>query len=115
MSERDEYSIDDVVDNIDRHRFLLIVDGIETELVYKVKGERLVLIHTGVPDQLGGRGLGGILVGAAISRAQRDGLTVVPDCPFARRWLEGHPEIAELVAIDWTHATSDSNPSETTA
>lgn len=81
------------------HRFVLEVDGYEAELVYKLKGERLTLIHTGVPDELGGRGLGGILVQAAIDRASAEGLTVIPECPFARSWLEKHPDQAARVTV----------------
>ncbi len=71
------------------------------ELVYRRRGDRLVLVHTGVPDELGGRGLGGVLVRAAVDRAEAEGLTVVPECPYARAWLEKHPDEAARVAIEW--------------
>jgi uncharacterized protein len=90
-----------VTDHPDRHRFELEVDGAVAELVYRRRGDRLVLVHTGVPDELGGRGLGGLLVRAAVDRAEAEGLTVVPECPYARAWLEKHPEEAARVAIDW--------------
>jgi predicted GNAT family acetyltransferase len=90
-----------VVDNEREHRFELRVDGHLAELVYRRNGQRLVLVHTEVPDALEGRGLGGRLVTAAIERAERDGLTIVPLCPFARSWLERHPEVAARVKIDW--------------
>jgi predicted GNAT family acetyltransferase len=60
-----------------------------------------VLVHTEVPDSLGGRGLGGKLVLAAIDKAAQDGMTLVPLCPFARAWLERHPAEAARVPIDW--------------
>ena len=41
-----------------------------------------------------------MLVRAAVSRAVREGLTVVPLCPFARHWLERHPEVASTVTIE---------------
>ena len=72
-------------------RFTLEVDGYEAELVYELDGDRLVLVHTEVPDELGGRGLGGVLVRAALARASSDGLTIVPRCSYARSWLEEHP------------------------
>ena len=82
-------------------RLLIEQDGHEAELIYEVDGDRLVLIHTGVPDELGGRGLGGVLVQAALTRAEAEGLTVVPQCPYARSWLEKHPDEAARVTIDW--------------
>jgi predicted GNAT family acetyltransferase len=89
-----------VVDNEAASRFELSVDGHVAELVYRRRGDRLVLVHTGVPDELEGRGLGGVLVAAAIERAAQQELTVVPLCPFARRWLERHPEAAGRVTIE---------------
>jgi len=90
-----------VIDNAAAARFELWVDGHLAELPYRQHGQRLVLIHTGVPDELGGRGLGGRLVAAAVDRAARDGLTIVPLCPFARDWLAHHPDMASRVVIDW--------------
>ncbi|MCC7076821.1 MAG: N-acetyltransferase [Acidimicrobiia bacterium] len=68
---------------------------------YEVEGERLVLVHTGVPEELGGRGLGADLVRAALERATRDGLTIIPRCEFARGWLEKHPGAAAGVDVEW--------------
>jgi predicted GNAT family acetyltransferase len=36
-----------------------------------------------------------------MDRAAREGMTVVPLCPFARGWLQRHPDIAGRAAIDW--------------
>jgi predicted GNAT family acetyltransferase len=90
-----------VTDNPAKSRFELSMDGQLAELAYRVNGKRLVLIHTEVPIQLEGHGIGGRLVTAAIERAARDGMTVVPLCPFARSWLEHHTDAASGVTIDW--------------
>ena len=93
-----------VVDRPEEQRFVLEVDGHEAELTYQRDGDRLVLVHTGVPDELEGRGLGGRLVRAALERAEADGLVLVPRCPFARSWLEKHPDDAARARIDWPSA-----------
>jgi hypothetical protein len=90
-----------VTDDQAGSRFELDVDGQVAMLRYRRNGGRLVLVHTEVPEQLEGRGLGGALVSAAIATAKRDGLTLVPLCPFARGWLERHPGAAGQVTIDW--------------
>ena len=82
----------EVTDNTAASRFELTIDGHVAELVYRLDGDRLVLTHTGVPDELEGRGLGGTLVRAALERAARDGLVIVPQCSFARSWIERHPD-----------------------
>ncbi len=83
------------------HRFVVEHDGAVAELVYQVEPGRLVLVHTEVPDALGGRGIGGRLVRAAVERAAADHLTVVPWCPFVPRWLTDHPDVAATVQVDW--------------
>jgi predicted GNAT family acetyltransferase len=90
-----------VTDNQSASRFEIRDGGHLAELRYHRSGDRLALIHTEVPGELGGRGAGGRLVAAAVARAAREGLTIVPYCPFARRWLERHPDVAGQAAIDW--------------
>jgi len=90
-----------VTDNAAESRFEVHADGEMAELKYRIRADRLVLIHTEVPDSLGGRGLGGELVLGAIGKASDEGLTIVPLCPFARGWLERHPDDGARVNIDW--------------
>ena len=94
----DEYP---VTDNPAESRFEIRSGAYLAELIYHRSGNRLVLIHTEVPEELERHGLGGRLVTAAVDRAVREGLTIVPFCPFARDWLERHPDVAGRVTIDW--------------
>jgi uncharacterized protein len=91
-----------VSDNQAESRFEIRFGDLLAELKYHRNGKRFVLLHTEVPTELEGRGIGGRLVMAAIDRAARQGLTVVPLCPFARTWLERHAEEAAKTAIDWS-------------
>lgn len=90
-----------VTHNPSESRFEATIDGHRAVLEYELEGNRLALVHTVVPDELGGRGLGGRLVRAALDRAVAEGLTLVPECPFARSWLEKHPDDAAAATIDW--------------
>jgi predicted GNAT family acetyltransferase len=92
---------DRVIDNPGESQFELEDGDHLAKLLYRWRADRLVLVHTEVPEALGGRGIGGLLVRAAVDRAQREGLTIVPLCPFARTWLERHPAAASAVTVDW--------------
>lgn len=90
-----------VVDVPAEDRFVVHGEGGNAELVYRVDGDRFYLLHTEVPEEWSGRGIGGHLVRAAIRRAAAEHLTVVPWCPFARRWLKQHPDEAGGITIDF--------------
>lgn len=90
-----------VTDNPAESRFELWNDGQLAELLYRRNGKRFVLLHTEVPEDLEGHGLAGRLVSAAVDRAAREDLTIVPLCPFARGWLERHPDVAAQAPVDW--------------
>jgi predicted GNAT family acetyltransferase len=86
-------------------QFELTRDGHTAYMTYEVDGDRLRLLHTEVPDALGGQGVGAELVRVALDHAARNGLTVVPICPFAREWLQRHRDAIGDVPIDWSAST----------
>jgi uncharacterized protein len=92
----------DIVDVPSESRFVHRERDALAELDYELRGDRFFLLHTEVPEQLEGRGLGGRLVRSALARARREQLTIVPWCPFARRWLREHSDEAAGVSIDFT-------------
>lgn len=88
-----------IVHNAGAKRFEATVDAHLAELVYRREGQWLDLVHTGVPDALEGRGVGGALVRAAVDEAEQQGLTIIPSCSFAAAWLERHPDVADRVTV----------------
>jgi predicted GNAT family acetyltransferase len=89
----------EITNNEAARRFETTIDGHLAELTYRRHDDRLVLVHTEVPDELEGQGVGGALVTAAVDFAEEQGLTLVPLCPFARGWLERHPDVAKRVTL----------------
>jgi len=86
-------------------RLVRRVDGHEAVLEYEVRGDRMIIVHTEVPDEITRQGVGGELVPRAVELAARAHLTVVPWCPFARRWLSEHPEVRATVTVEWSRPT----------
>jgi predicted GNAT family acetyltransferase len=99
---------DEIVDDVSHHRYVLAKGDEEAELVYRLNGNRLVLIHAGVPESFRGEGVAARLTRAALERAEEEGLTVVPMCPYVRKFLEDHPDEAARVQIDWPAAPPES-------
>ena len=90
-----------VVDDTDQEQFSVSVEGATAKLEYAVDGDRLLLLHTEVPEAFRGQGVGGQLVEASLVRARADHLAIVPWCPYARRWLKEHPDRIGEVDVDF--------------
>lgn len=86
-----------VGDNAAEQRFERETDHGTALLAYRRDGDRLLLTHTEVPEAAEGEGIGGSLVRAAFDHARREGLRVVPVCPFVAAWLERNPDQADIV------------------
>ena len=86
-----------VTRNEQEHQFEISMDGHVSLLRYRETAHRIVLIHTEVPPELQGKGLGAALTRAALEYAREHHLKVAPHCPFAATYIEKHPEYADLV------------------
>lgn len=94
--------VDVVAHNTELNRYETVRDEGVAVLEYRRRANRLVLVHTGVPKPLEGLGIGGKLVAAAVADARSQDLTIVPLCPYARSWIERHPNAVDGVDIDFT-------------
>ena len=84
-----------VLDVAERSRFEIHVDGrLAGFAQYRMKDPGLIVFtHTEIDDAYEGRGLGSILVRAALDAARGRGLAVRPDCPFVRAYIARHPRV----------------------
>lgn len=86
------------VDHADQHRIEARVgDAVAAYSEYHDRAGRRSFIHTVVEPEFEGQGLGSKLVRWALDDARVRGLAVLPHCPFTRRWIERHPDYADLV------------------
>ena len=80
-------------------RYVVVVDGYEAEMTYSKAGtSRIIIDHTGVPKELGGRGVGVALVRRAVEEARATGIRIIPLCPFAKAQIEKHKEWQDILA-----------------
>ncbi|MFJ8311555.1 MULTISPECIES: GNAT family N-acetyltransferase [unclassified Streptomyces] len=64
----------------------------------------LVAVHTVVEDAHAGKGLAGALVREFYAMAAREGVPVVPLCPYAAKWAERHPDEAPAAPAELIEA-----------
>lgn len=85
-------------DGASKGRYRLVIEGVEAEMTYSRAGENLIIIdHTEVPAALRGRKVGERLVRQAIEDARRDGVSIIPLCPFAKAQIDRHPDWQDVV------------------
>jgi uncharacterized protein len=87
----------DVVNNPAKHRYELAVDGHIAATYYKVADGVITFVHTEVPPELGGKGVGSRLVQGALDQVRADGLKVIAQCPFVKAWIDKHADYADLL------------------
>jgi uncharacterized protein len=80
------------------HRFDTRVDGAYCELEYTLAGDVMTVTHTGVPTEVGGRGIASALMQAAMDVARAEHWKVVPACSYAAAWIKRHPPYQDLCA-----------------
>ena len=80
-------------------RFVARTGSGEAELTYKERDGRVLdLVHTFVPPEARGQGVGEELVESAFDYARKNDYRVKASCPFVRSWLEEHPEQHDLLS-----------------
>jgi len=66
-------------------------------LEYRLSGDTIQFLHTEVPDDMAGKGIGGQLAKAGLEYAREHHLKVAPFCPFVGSYIKRHPEYLPLV------------------
>jgi len=89
--------ISEVVNNKAHHRYELAVDGHVAASYYNLADGIVAFIHTEVPPELAGKGVGSKLIRGALDQVRADGLKVIAQCPFVKAFIEKHADYADLL------------------
>ena len=79
------------------HRFELAVDGRTAFSQYKLAPGTITFMHTEVPKEFEGQGIGSKLVRGELEAVRARGLKVVAKCPFVAGYIKKHPEFQDLL------------------
>ena len=83
----------------ERNRFEIHLEGKIAELDYRLRDGVISFTHTGVPQELGGQGIGSHIVRAGLDYARKQGFKVIPVCSFVDAYIRRHSdEYGDLVA-----------------
>lgn len=88
-----------VVHAKDEQRYEIHVDGILAGFTEaKEDGDVVVFPHTEIFDQFEGQGLASELVTGALDDVRVRGKKIVARCPYVARFVQKHPDYADLLA-----------------
>ena len=87
-----------ILHRAEAHCFETEAEGHLACLEYRLEAGVMRITHTHVPEAIGGRGIAGRLVRAAVDQARASGWKVVPACSYAAAWITRQPEYSDLVA-----------------
>ena len=86
-----------VIKNESTSRFELDVDGFIAFIDYKQDADIIKLIHTEVPEELGGRGVASALVEKTLVYLEEHHNSLFPYCPDVFAYIKKHPEGKRIV------------------
>jgi uncharacterized protein len=88
-----------VIHNPNAGRFECQKDGHLAVLEYQLSDGKIAFTHTGVPDALGGQGIGSLLARAGLDYARSQSFAVEPLCSFIAGYIQKHPGYMDLVKL----------------
>jgi uncharacterized protein len=80
-----------------RQRFELEIDGKTAFVTYRKSPGAITLIHTEVPKELGGRGVGSKLARAVLDAVRGEGRRLRVECEFLQGFMKKNPEWDDLL------------------
>jgi uncharacterized protein len=82
----------EVLHHPEEGRFEIILDRDRALLDYRIEGGTIYFLHTEVPPEYEGKGIGSRLAQAGLDFARKNGYQIVAYCSFIDGYLRRHPE-----------------------
>ena len=86
-----------IQNNAEANRFEAPVGDSLAKIDYRRMDDRIILLHTEVPEAMQGQGIGSKLARFALDYARENDLQVDNRCPFIRSYLQEHPEYEDIL------------------
>ena len=95
LGDMDDYEL---IDNEENHQYEFHIGKYIPRIEYiKTKNGEIYLTHTEVPVALEGKGVGSQLAEKVLKDIEKQGLRLVPLCPFVAGYIQKHPDWRRIV------------------
>ena len=85
-----------VINNTRNQQFEIYQGDHKAEIVYRFRKKTMFMMHTSVPKEMGGLGVGTKLVTTALEYAKEQGFKIAVLCPFVGAYVKKNPEWYDL-------------------
>lgn len=85
-----------IINNAEENRFEINEMGLTALVAYQLFDGGIRLMHTEVPEQMEGKGIGTALAKYALEYAREHQLKAKVYCPFIQVYLKRHPEYQDV-------------------
>lgn len=86
-----------IIHNETSHRFETELEGHTASIEYVLRDSTINILHTWVPQPIGGRGIAAALTKYALEFARQNKLSVIPSCSYTRTYITRHEEYQPLL------------------
>ena len=86
-----------VTHNLRESRFEVDLPGEPAVLIYMIRADLIILMHTEVPPEFEGRGIAAMMAKAVLEFARDNGFKVRSFCSYTTKFIERHKEYQDLL------------------
>ncbi len=86
-----------LVKNDKKKRFELTIHDSTAFINFGGLGNQITLVHTEVPAELAGKGVGKVLVEKTLNYIEKNNLKLLPFCPYVFAYIQKNPEWKRIV------------------
>ena len=87
----------EVIHDIEKQKFFVVIDDLESHLEYVKVENVLNLNYTYVPSELRGKGIAGKIVKEALTYGKDNKLKIIPSCSYVADYIRRHKEYQPLL------------------
>jgi len=96
---KEEFTVLPLIKNEDMSRFEMVVNDSTAFIEYRERNNKIYLIHTEVPESLGGQGVATAIIEKTLHYIEDGGFKLVALCPMVVAFIRRHPEWKRILDL----------------
>ncbi len=86
-----------LIHNTEKNRYEFDIKDEVAVMEYQPQGDVLIIVHTGVPQDLENQGIAHQLVQKSLDDIRANDQQIIPVCPYVVTFIDRNPEYSDLI------------------